>query len=315
MIGWVHRAPVSASYPGPSGVVPANPVRSPSGGSAETLVLIALILQVIGAAILIVGLGVLFGFSILRPFRFAALAVTVAVSIAVVALVFLYCAYEFSYRHIQRGEYLPSEDADAGDRDPFTVRRGHPGYLLLGRLRQAGRRDPRTAGIRRWIRARPPHPFPGDAAYGLSGMREGVPRGAVSLLPGLREEAGRVSPASRHLHLGRDRAAWGRLVPPGSSSASRRIERGMDRSPASVRHPGEPGAGPAPGPPDLTPTPPRPAGAHFPEGGGPSVRSRPAGGFPRSAATTVGVRTGTLSRDVARGAGRSPPRRSRSPPR
>ncbi len=109
MIGWVHRAPVSASYPGPSGVVPANPVRSPSGGSAETLVLIALILQVIGAAILIVGLGVLFGFSVLRPFRFAALAVTVAVSIAVVALVFLYCAYEFSYRHIQRGEYYQAK--------------------------------------------------------------------------------------------------------------------------------------------------------------------------------------------------------------
>jgi len=101
------RAPVlmSVGYPSPTASLPTTRARSPSGGSAETFVLVALILQVIGAVFLFLGIALLFGVSIFHPYPFAVVAVVAGATIAVTALVFLYAAYEFSYRRIQQGEY------------------------------------------------------------------------------------------------------------------------------------------------------------------------------------------------------------------
>lgn len=96
---------MSVSYPGPTASLPASRARSPSGGSAETFVLLALILQVIGAVFLFLGIVLLFGVSILHPFPFALAVVVAAASVGAVALIFLYVAYEYSYRKIQQGEY------------------------------------------------------------------------------------------------------------------------------------------------------------------------------------------------------------------
>jgi hypothetical protein len=96
---------MSAAYPTPQGAFQAPRVRPPSASSAETLVLVALILQVIGAAVLIGGILFLFGFAAFHPFPFAWLAVLVAAIVGGVAVLFLYFAYEYSYLRIQRGEY------------------------------------------------------------------------------------------------------------------------------------------------------------------------------------------------------------------
>lgn len=101
---------MSAGYATPPVTsLPASRYRPPSASSAESLVLVALILQVIGGVLLLGGIAYLFGFSILYPFPFAWAAVTAAASVGVVVVVFLYLAYTLSYQRIQRGEYQDAQ--------------------------------------------------------------------------------------------------------------------------------------------------------------------------------------------------------------
>lgn len=100
---------MSAGYPSPTTVFATPRLRPPSAGSAETLVLVALILQIIGGALLIGGILFLFGWAAYHPFPFAWLAVTVAGVIGGVAILFLYLAYTLSYRRIQLGDYAGAQ--------------------------------------------------------------------------------------------------------------------------------------------------------------------------------------------------------------
>jgi cbb3-type cytochrome oxidase subunit 3 len=69
------------------------------------MVLIALVLQAVGGAIVVGLLGWVIGFSVLYPYAWAWVAVLgAAVGVAVIGL-FLYCAYAFSYRRVRAGEY------------------------------------------------------------------------------------------------------------------------------------------------------------------------------------------------------------------
>lgn len=100
---------MSAGYPTPSVTFPTARARPPSASTAETLVLIALILQVIGGAVLLGGIAWLFGFSILYPFPYAWAAVLAAAAVAVIVIAFLYYAYTLSYQRIQRGDYAGAQ--------------------------------------------------------------------------------------------------------------------------------------------------------------------------------------------------------------
>jgi hypothetical protein len=100
---------MSAGYPSPTTVFPAPRLRPPSAGSAETLVLIALILQVIGAVLLIGGILFLFGWAAFHPFPFAGLVALVAGVIGGAAILFLYFAYTRSYLRIQQGDYAGAQ--------------------------------------------------------------------------------------------------------------------------------------------------------------------------------------------------------------
>ena len=100
---------MSVGYPSPTVSFPANRARPPSGATAETLVLIALVLQVIGGLLVLAGLAWVFGFSILKPFPFALAVVLGATIVAVLVVVFLYLAYTLSYQRIQRGEYQAAQ--------------------------------------------------------------------------------------------------------------------------------------------------------------------------------------------------------------
>jgi hypothetical protein len=72
-------------------------------------VLAALVLQVIGAALLVGVLLFLFARFAIHPFPRFWLVGVVALAIGAVAVVFLYLAYEFSYRRIQHGDYVTSQ--------------------------------------------------------------------------------------------------------------------------------------------------------------------------------------------------------------
>ncbi len=100
---------MSAAYPTPTTVFPTARLRSPSASSAETLVLVALILQIIAAAVLITGILALFAWTAFHPFAYAWLALLVTGIIGALAIVFLYSAYEFSYRRIQQGDYAGAQ--------------------------------------------------------------------------------------------------------------------------------------------------------------------------------------------------------------
>jgi hypothetical protein len=89
--------------------LPAVRTRPPSASTAETLVLVALILQVLAAVFLGVGLLWLVGLTIFLPFPFAWVAVIVLGSVVLVAGLFLYLAYEFSYQRIRRGDYQAAQ--------------------------------------------------------------------------------------------------------------------------------------------------------------------------------------------------------------
>jgi hypothetical protein len=100
---------MSVGYPAPVASLPTARARPPSAGSAETFVLVALVLQVIGGVILVGGIAWLFGFSILYPYPYAWVAVTASVVVGAVVLALLYFAYAFSYQRIQRGDYLGAQ--------------------------------------------------------------------------------------------------------------------------------------------------------------------------------------------------------------
>jgi len=100
---------MSAAYPTPVAPWPASRVRTPSGNTAETMVLIALVLQIIGGVLVLFGVTWLFGFSIVRPFRFEWIVLTAAATVGVLVILFLYFAYTLSYRRIQGGEYAEAQ--------------------------------------------------------------------------------------------------------------------------------------------------------------------------------------------------------------
>ncbi len=102
---------MSVAYPTPGGAYTAVRNRPPSAGTAESLVLAALVLQVIGAAVLIIGLSVALGVSVVTPFAYSWVVAIVAVVIGGIALLFLYLAYEYSYRRIKAGEYEAAQTA------------------------------------------------------------------------------------------------------------------------------------------------------------------------------------------------------------
>jgi hypothetical protein len=96
---------MSAAYPTPPAPFQTPRTRPASAGSAETLVLVALILQVLGAALLFVFVFLFFAAAAYHPFRFATVVAILAAIVGAVALLFLYFAYEYSYLRIQRGDY------------------------------------------------------------------------------------------------------------------------------------------------------------------------------------------------------------------
>ncbi len=67
--------------------------------------LIALILQVVGGALMIGGMSWFFGYSAFHPFPYLWTAVAGGTVIAVLVVLFLYFAYTLSYDRIRRGEY------------------------------------------------------------------------------------------------------------------------------------------------------------------------------------------------------------------
>ena len=101
---------MSAAYPTAPQLFPTNRLRAPSGSTAETMILVALILQIIGAVVLLIGITWLLGFSILNPYPYAWVAVSAAVGVGVVAVVFLYFAYTLCFERTQRGEYQEAKD-------------------------------------------------------------------------------------------------------------------------------------------------------------------------------------------------------------
>ena len=81
----------------------------PSAAAAESLVFAALILQILGAAILTFAVLLLFGATAFHPIPFAWIAGLVAGILGVVAIVFLYVAYEYSYLRIRRGDFAGAQ--------------------------------------------------------------------------------------------------------------------------------------------------------------------------------------------------------------
>lgn len=106
--GDLHASMTGTGFATPSSVTSVRP-RSPSASTAETLVLVALILQIIGAAIFAVGILLVFGLTAIHPFRAAVIVALIAGSILAIAVVFLYFAYEYSYRRIQNGDYAGAQ--------------------------------------------------------------------------------------------------------------------------------------------------------------------------------------------------------------
>ena len=96
---------MSAAYPTPSRAWPTQRLRPLSANTAESLVLAALVLQMIGAAVLAIGIAYLFGFSYLHPYPYMGLALAAAAGVMVLGVLFLYFAYDRCYLRIQRGEY------------------------------------------------------------------------------------------------------------------------------------------------------------------------------------------------------------------
>ena len=98
---------MSAAYPTPAGAHPA--LRPPSASTAESLVLVALVLQIIGTVVMAAIVGLVLGVAITNPFPYSWVAILVISVIVVLGAVFVYLAYEFSYRRIVAGDYLGAQ--------------------------------------------------------------------------------------------------------------------------------------------------------------------------------------------------------------
>lgn len=101
--------PMSATYGTPVTPYPAVWSRPPSASTASTLVLIALVLQCLGGALIIGIATLIIGAAAFAPFPFAWVAVAIALAIGGVTILFLYLAYEYSYRRLQTGDYAGAE--------------------------------------------------------------------------------------------------------------------------------------------------------------------------------------------------------------
>lgn len=100
---------MSVVSPTAPGAPPAVSNRPPSAGTAETLVLVALILQVVGAAIVIGILLLLFGVSAYHLRDRAWVVGLVAGVVGALSLVFLFCAYNYSYVRIREGRFQEAQ--------------------------------------------------------------------------------------------------------------------------------------------------------------------------------------------------------------
>ncbi|HLM92051.1 MAG TPA: hypothetical protein VK424_08435 [Thermoplasmata archaeon] len=96
---------MTGAYPIPVQAYPTPRVRTPSGESAATLVRVGVLFQLLGAAILCVGLLFLLGFGTLGPLPFAWVALLVTSTIGLAAVGLLCLAYDRAYLPIQRGEF------------------------------------------------------------------------------------------------------------------------------------------------------------------------------------------------------------------
>jgi hypothetical protein len=98
---------MSAAYPTPPGAQPV--VRPPSASTAESLVLAALVLQIIGTVVMAAIVGLVLGVAITNPFPYSWVAILVISVIVVLGAVFVYLAYDLSYRRILAGDYLGAQ--------------------------------------------------------------------------------------------------------------------------------------------------------------------------------------------------------------
>ncbi len=99
---------MSAAYPAP-GAAATNAIRPASAATAETLVLVALVLQMFGAAFVLIGGAALIGVSLFAPFAWSWALAALVLAIGGGAVVFLYRAYEMSDVRLRRGGYVGAE--------------------------------------------------------------------------------------------------------------------------------------------------------------------------------------------------------------
>lgn len=100
---------MSVGYPGSAASYSTPRLRPPSAGTAESLVLVALILQVIGGVLVFIGIAALLGVSYVHPFAHAWAVAIVAATVGALVVVFLYFAYTLSYQRIQRDDYFGAQ--------------------------------------------------------------------------------------------------------------------------------------------------------------------------------------------------------------
>lgn len=162
---------MSAAYPSP-GAAATNAIRPASAATAETLVLVALILQLFGAAFVLIAGAALIGVSLWAPFAWSWAITALVLVIGGGAVAFLYLAYETSYVRIRRGDYVAAEAptlvigiislafgilpgilyligyAKIGDaiRESRAVPMGYPGYYAPGAVQYAPPVPPPPAG-------------------------------------------------------------------------------------------------------------------------------------------------------------------------
>ncbi len=100
---------MSVGYANPKPTAQVLRPAPPSAATAETLVLVALILQVVGGVLVLGGLAWWLGFSILYPSSFTGVAVVVSVVVGAAIVAFVYFAYHLCYRRIQAGNYTGAQ--------------------------------------------------------------------------------------------------------------------------------------------------------------------------------------------------------------
>jgi hypothetical protein len=94
-----HHPFLHGTAPQPQGT------RTPSGRSAETLVLVALIFQALGAGFVLLFSLLFLPFWLFASFYVGSLFVAFIVGIGTITVLLLYVGYAFSYRRIQTGDY------------------------------------------------------------------------------------------------------------------------------------------------------------------------------------------------------------------